>query len=304
MQQRNVAREAGLVVASLAVLVHWLEPGPALLVAVLIVAAAASGTGPLVGEWRPWHMPVVPMVLPGLAAFSIAGIAHIVSPVPWLGVVFVAGWVGVAWVFNLETAPDVLTADETVAPVVATTPPKVKVRPRRRSEYDLAEIVAEPVIVTTPELPPHPHPLAVRFASVSLAFFGFVAAGALVPDGLALDRHALSTTQMLEFVALNAVIAGAVGYRLASLTSPHRFDRIVRVVAFGIYAVPIAVVAAALRSLDLPRLLIPALLTLSVYMITDLRESTVPIREDLGLLQRLVWMGVAGLAVLVWGLVQ
>jgi len=92
MQQRNVARELGLVVASVAVLVHWLDPRPAVLVTVLIAVAAAAGTGPLVGEWRPWRMPLVPMALPTLAAFAIAGISRVVDPVPWLAFVFLAGW--------------------------------------------------------------------------------------------------------------------------------------------------------------------------------------------------------------------
>jgi len=70
MQHRNVAREVGLVVASLAVLVHWLDQAPALLATVLIVATAAASTGPVVGEWRPWRMPLIPMVLPALAAVS------------------------------------------------------------------------------------------------------------------------------------------------------------------------------------------------------------------------------------------
>jgi len=97
-------------VASVAVLVHWLDAAPALLVTALIVAAAAAGTGPIVGEWRPWRMPLIPMALPALAAFSIAGIARVVAPVPWLPLLFVAGWAGVAWAVRLETAPEVLHA--------------------------------------------------------------------------------------------------------------------------------------------------------------------------------------------------
>ncbi len=115
MQQRNVARELGLVMASVAVLVHWLDPAPAVLATALIAAAAAAGTGPLVGEWRPWRMPLIPMVLPALAAISIAGIARVVAPVPWLALVFVAGWAGLTWLVGFETAPDALTVDKNPA---------------------------------------------------------------------------------------------------------------------------------------------------------------------------------------------
>ena len=310
MQQRNVARELGLVVASIAILVHWLGAAPAMLTTALAAAAAAAGTGPLVGEWRPWRMPLIPMALPALAVISIAGIARIVAPVPWLPLVFVVGWAVVVWVVGLETAPDVLSAAEAPAPApvsvlaaaVTVVPPTVRLRPARRAEFDLPQIVAEPVVVNTRELPPHPHPLAVRSAGLGLAFFGFVAAGGLVPGGLALEREPLSTAHLAEFVALSAAIAGLVGYRLAALTSPHRVDRIVRVVAIGQYAVPVAVAAAVLRSLALPRLFIPALLALMMYVVTVVRESPEPVPQSQRLLQELAGLGIAALAVIAWGL--
>jgi hypothetical protein len=310
MQQRNAARELGLMVASVGVLVHWLDTVPALIVTALIVAAVAAGTSAIVGEWRPWRMPLVPVVLPAMAAFSIAGIARVVGPVPWLAFDFAIGWLIVAWVVNLESMPEVLTAPEvpgeppvsTIAAAVDTTPARVRLRPKRRAEFDLPLIVAEPVVVNTPELPPHPHPLQIRVAAVGLAFLAFVAVGGLVPGGLALDREPLSTNHLVEFAALNGLIAGLVGYRLASLSTPHRFDRIVRVVAFGQYAVPVAVAAVALRSLALPRLYSPALLALTVYIVTGLRESPEPANENRRLLEELALLGIAALAVIAWGL--
>jgi hypothetical protein len=314
MQQRNVALELGLVVASVGVLVHWLDPKPAVLVTALVMVAAAAGTGPLVGEWRPWRWPLIPMALPAVAALSIAGIARLVAPVPWLVLVFVAGWAVVAWLVRLETGPDVLatvhaSADAPPASAVSyaaatpdSAPPTVRMRPKRRAEYDLPQIVVEPVVVNTPEMAPHPRPLAVRSAAVALAFLAFVAVGGLVPGGLALDRQALSTTRLAELVALNAAIAGVLGYRLAALTSPYRVDRIIRMVGIGQYAVPVAVAAAALRSLALPRLYVPALLTLVVYVVTVLRESPEPATRDERLLEELAVLGIAGLAIVLWGL--
>lgn len=309
MQQRNVARELGLVVASIAVLVHWLDPSPALLATVLVAATAAAATAPLVGEWRPWRMPLIPMVFPALAAFSIAGIARVLSPMPWLALDFLLGWAVLAWAFSLETAPDVLmatedpaaSADGAVAAGMAAAP-AVRRRPKRRAEYGLAQIIADPVIVNTPELMPHPRPLAVRFTGLGLAFLGFVAAGALVPGGLALVRESLNSTQLAEFVALNAMVAGGVGYRLASLTSPYRSDRIVRIVATGQYVVAVAVAAAFLRTLGLPRLFVPALLMLVAYMVTAVRESQDPLKENYPLLQELAMLGLAAVTVIVWGM--
>jgi hypothetical protein len=314
MQQRNVALELALVVASVGVLVHWLDPRPALLATALVMVAAAAGTGPLVGEWRPWRWPLIPMALPAVAAFSIAGIARLVAPVPWLALVLVAGSAVVAWLVRLETGPEVLaTVDAAAEAPLAnaasyaaatpdSVPPKVRMRPKRRAEYDLPQIVVEPVVVNTPELAPHPRPLAVRSAAVGLAFLAFVAVGGLVPGGLAIDRQALSTTRLAELVALNAAIAGVLGYRLAALTSPYRVDRIIRMVGIGQYAVPVAVAAAALRSLALPRLYVPALLTLVVYVVTVLRESPEPATRDERLLEELAVLGIAGLAIVLWGL--
>lgn len=310
MQQRNVAREVGLVVASIAVMVHWLDPGPALLVAALTAAAAAVATGPVVGEWRPWRMPTIPLALPALAAFSIAGIARVVVPVPWLILDFVIGWAVVARVFALETAPDVLTAPLTpdqasVSPtgvVLATAPPTFRMRPVRRAEYDLPQIVAEPVIGNTPELPPHPHPMAVRVAALGLAFLGFVGAGGMVPNGLALARESLTMPRLVEFAILCGLVAGVAGYRLAALGSPHRFDRVVRVVAFGQFAVVVAITGGVLRTVGLQRLFVPALLTLVIYVLTALRESPDPLVENRSLFQELVVLCGAAFVVIVWGL--
>ncbi|MGZ6266784.1 MAG: hypothetical protein ACXWN4_07755, partial [Candidatus Limnocylindrales bacterium] len=75
MQHRNKAVELGLIVATLGVLVHFVDSAPAAGATVLVAAAAAAGTGNLLGEARPWRMPLIPLVLPALAAFSIVGIA-------------------------------------------------------------------------------------------------------------------------------------------------------------------------------------------------------------------------------------
>jgi hypothetical protein len=309
MQQRNAARELGPLLASVAVLAHWLDPAPALLVAFLIAAAAAAATGRIAGEWMPWRMPLIPMVLPALAAASIAGIARLVAPWPWLVFDFAIGWAVLAWVFSLETAPDVITPAEALeieqsgASAVVAGRAAVRLRARRRTEFDLAEIVAEPVEVDERDLPPHPRPLAVRIGTITLAFLGFVAAAGLVPNGLAMDRHTLTTNQMVVFVALSAAVAGSIGYRLASLSSPQRGDRIVRIVAFGEYALPVAVGTFALRTLGLPRLFIPALMTLVVYMIMDIRDSEDPLTENLPLVQELGLLALAGAAIVVWGLI-
>jgi hypothetical protein len=319
MQKRDEARELGLAVASVAMLAHFVDSGPAVAVAVLLALAAALGAGRIAGEWRPWRMPVIATALPAVTAFAIAGLARFVDPIPWLAVVFGAGWVVMIWVIGLETSPEALklppvpVAEPTASPgttvTVATSEsaPAVRIRPRRRAEFDLAQIVAEPVIVKTIEIPPHPRPLAVRVAALGLAFAAFTAIGGLVPGGLVVsvgEGQELSTRALLAFAALNGAVAGVVGYRLAGLLSPHWFDQIVRRVAVIQYAVVIGLAAAALRSLTLPRLYIPALLTLLVYVLTQVRESTEPVTLNRRLLQELAILAVAALATVGWALLS
>jgi hypothetical protein len=305
MQKRDEARELGLAVASIAVLVHFVDPGPAGVATSLVVAAAAFGTGRLTGEWRPWRVPVIQVALPAVAAFAIAGIARLVSPVPWLAVVFVAGWAVMAWVVRLETAPEALTPRPQTGEL---TPPTVRVRPKRRSEFGIAQIVTENVVVNTREVPPHPRPLAVRSIALGLAFAAFVAVGGLVPGGLVVaasgEAGHLSTQGLIVLIAVNAGIAGVIGYRLAGLLSPHRFDRIVRFVAVAQYAVAVGLAAGILRSMALPRLFIPALLTLVVYLVTAVRESPERVTLNKRLLQEVAVLALAASAAIAWGLMS
>jgi hypothetical protein len=73
------------------------------------------------------------------------------------------------------------------------------------------------------------------------------------------------------------------------------------VVAIGQYAVPIAVLTIVFRSWALPRLFIPALLTLTAYTVTSVRESAEPVPQNVRLLQELALLGVAAFGVIVWG---
>jgi hypothetical protein len=320
MQQRTGARELGLSVATLGVLVHFVDPAPAAIATALIAAVAMAGMGALLGEVRPWRMPLIPMVLPALAAFSVAGIARLVGPVPWLGLVFVVAWAGVTWVVGLEgvaiaigagvrsaatpTAPapimpvaDAGPADTLPAP--ATT--AVRLRPKRRAEFDLPQIVAEPV-ETGPELPPHPRPVAVRATSLGLAFVAFAAIGGIVPGGFAGDQGSLGAQALAATVALDVLVGGLVGYRMASITRTSRYDRIVRILAFGQYAVPVGIAGAMLRVLALPRLFGPALLTLVAYVVTGVRESPEPVLYNRSLLKETALLGLVGALAIAWGL--
>jgi hypothetical protein len=112
----------------------------------------------------------------------------------------------------------------------------------------------------------------------------------------------LSGPAFAAIVALDVLVGGFVGYRIASISCTSRFDRIVRVLAVGQYAVPVGVAGALLRALALPRLFGPALLTLVAYVVTVVRESPEPVLYNRRLLQEAAVLGLAGTLAVVWGL--
>jgi hypothetical protein len=300
MSQRNGARELGLIVAALAVSVHFLPAAPAVAVAILAAIAAAAGTARLIGNWQPWRMPLFPIVLPVLATLSIAGIARVVSPAQWLVLVLPAGWLVLSWVVDLELfgffqpPPGEKTEAEQRKPLQ-------RIRTRRRPESELPQIVVDDTFFE-PEAPPHPRALAVRSVALGLVFMGFVAVGGFVPGALGDAGQTLRNRELAIVVALNALCAGIVGYRIASLVAAGRRDRMVRIFAFGQYAVPVAAGTWLFRTMSLPRLFVPALLTLGVYVITVLRESPEPIMVNRRLLQELAVLGLVAVIAIAWGL--
>jgi hypothetical protein len=301
MQHRSGAREIGLFVATLGVLVHFIDPAQAAIVTALVLVAAVLGMTAMFGEWKPWRVPLVPAILPALAAFATAGAARLVEPVPWLLFVFLAGWAVTTWVVGLELAPADTAIDAprdaSLRPVVGA---PIRMRPTHRAEFDLPRIVAEPLDLE-PEEPAHPRPVAVRSAALGLSFAAFAAIGGLVPGGMADGLGIPGTEALVLTVVLEVVVAGLLGYRLASLTRMSRFDRIVRILAFVQYAAPVGLLGAVLRVAGLPRLFGPALLTLVVYVITVIRDSTDPVLENRRLLQELAVLGTVGGVAVLWG---
>ncbi len=301
MSQRNGARELGLIVAALASSVHFLELAPAVAVTVLAAGAAAAGTGRLIGSWRPWRMPLFPLALPVLATLAIAGIARFAGPAQALVVIMPAGWLLLAWVVDLELYGFHRPPSSEASALEALAKPVKRVRTRRRPESELPQIFVEEGIQEL-EAPPHPRSLAVRTAALGLSFLGFVALGGFISNALGDSGRSLSLRDLAVVVAANAAVAAIAGYRIAALVAPGAKDRMVRIFAIGEYAVPVAAAAWLLRTMSLPRLFIPALLTLVVYVVTILRESPEPVLVNRRLLQELAVLTAAAAIAVVWGL--
>jgi hypothetical protein len=300
MSQRNGARELGLIVALVAVSAHFLDPTPAVAVTALAALATAAGTARLIGAWVPWREPLFPLALPVLAAFSIAGLARFASPALWLVAIAPIGWLAVAWIVDLELygffkpPPGQLAADALPRPVR-------RIRTRRRPESELPQLVVEDAVLE-PETPPHPRALAIRSAALALSFFGFVAAAGFVPGALGDAGQALPLRDLAALIVVDAAVAAFAGYRISALVAPSAIDRMIRVLAIVEYAVPVGFATWGFRTLGLPRLFVPALLTLAVYMITIMRESSEPVLLNGRLLRELGVLTLAAVLAIAWGL--
>ena len=300
MRQRSGARELGLIVSALAVCAHFLEPRYAAVIAVLAGIAVAAGVAQLIGRWSPFREPLYPLALPMVAVFAVAGVARLVGPALWLVAILPAGWLLVVWVVDLELfgffqpPPTERTPDPALKPIR-------RIRTRRRPESELPELIVEETIAE-PETPPHPRALAIRSTALGMAFLAFVAVGGFVTGALGEVGQKLSGRHLVELLILNAGVAGAVGYRLSALVAPAGRDRMLRLLAFIEYATPAAVGTVVFRTMSLPRLFVPALLTLILYIVTILRESPEPVLMNRRLLQELAVLALVGAVTVAWGL--
>ncbi len=265
MQQRNGARELGLVVAMLAAFSRFVTDAPLWLATGLVALAAAAGTASLLGEVRPWRWPLDRISLPATAAFVSVGAARLGDPVPWLAVAFAGSWALTWWVVSIETASGTAGGEPgSVAPDGT-----------------------------------HARPTAARLGAFGLAFLGYAAIGGIVPGAVAEHGHPLSIAAFLATIVLDVAIGGLAGYRIAAVR-PHTPGEVA--VAFYQYSMVVAPVGVLVRVLALPRLFGPAVLTLATYVVTSLRESDEPVRFNARLLEETGVLILAGAAVVALGL--
>ena len=266
MQQRNGARELGLIVATLAAVGRFVTDEPLWVATALTVIVAAAGTASLLGELRPWRWPLDRVSLPAMAAFASVGVAHLIDPVPWLAGVFAVSWAVTAWAVSIETA---------------------SATPGGRA----ASVTRDGT---------HARSTAARLGAFGLAFLGFAAIGGIVPGGIAGDGQPLSVAAFLATIVLDVAIGGLAGYRIAAVRPHSRGHAAVAVYQYSMIVAPGGVLV---RVLALPRLFGPAVLVLAVYILTSLRESDEPVRFNARLLEETGVLILAGVAVVVLGLV-
>lgn len=148
---------------------------------------------------------------------------------------------------------------------------------------------------------------AVRALALVAAFTAFAGIAAGIPGALvepvgAGDPIAPVPADAVTLLALaDAAISGALGYRLAMLRGAGPREA---ALAASSYALVIAIAAAGLRAMAIPRFLGPALLVLVLYLWDVYRASPRPVRRDLRSLWEICLLLLVGVVVVVWNLVN
>ena len=150
---------------------------------------------------------------------------------------------------------------------------------------------------------------SVLIALLVSGFIAFIGVGALVPGGLAGAIGAggasgtpvapLRASDLLVLASADALIAGLLGYRAASLRMINLRDALW---SAATYAVAIAITAAALRAMSLPRLVGPALLTLALYLWDAIHGASPARRRDPSWIWQTAVLVVLGVLVAGWNL--
>ena len=104
---------------------------------------------------------------------------------------------------------------------------------------------------------------------------------------------------MILLAVADGLLAGLVGYRLAALRAP---DVRAAVLAALSYAVVVAIAAAGIRAMAIPRLLGPALLTLVLYLWSAYRGGPRTGRADARWVWELLLLLGLGVVVIAWNL--
>lgn len=132
-----------------------------------------------------------------------------------------------------------------------------------------------------------------------VAFLAFTGVAAMVPGGLVQSGGALGEGNLLILAAGDALVAGLLGYRAASLRVSDVRDALWSALT---YAAAIAIGAAALRAMEIPRLVGPALLTLAFYLWDAFISTTPSRRRDRRWIGRIALLAGLGLIVTAWNL--
>lgn len=143
---------------------------------------------------------------------------------------------------------------------------------------------------------------AVLVTILLVGFLAFTGVAAMIPGGLVQPvaaGGALPETNLLVLAGADAIVAFLLGYRAVALWVTSLRDALWSALT---YAVAIAIGAAALRAMGIPRLIGPALLTLLFYLWDAFAGAAPSRRRDRRWLWQTGSLAVLGLAVIAWNL--
>ena len=268
MEDRAARIDLALVAVAVVALSRLLEPPAVWLVAVLLLVAMLFGTlQVLADEVSPAEavagVPIESLILPAVAAVACVGAIRLVP-------------------FGLWLAPALLVAGLIVARTLAIEA-RIHASPEGLSSSDRTSLLVTLLLV---------------------GFLGFTGVAAMVPGGLvgtapgAVPRP-IAESSIIGLAAGDALIAGLLGYRVAALRV-----RTLRQALWSAltYAIAIAIAAAAFRAMAIPRLIGPALLTLTFYLWDAFAGASPVRRRDLEWIWQTILLVVLGLVVVAWNL--
>lgn len=143
---------------------------------------------------------------------------------------------------------------------------------------------------------------AVLVTILLVGFIGFTGVAAMVPGGLVQPQGGtgpLPETNLLVLAAGDGIIAGLLGYRAVALRLGNLVDALW---SAATYLAAIAIGAAALRAMEIPRLIGPALLTLAFYLWDALTGTHPARRRELRWIWQTGLLAALGVVVTAWNL--
>lgn len=270
MDDRRGRRDLALAAVTIVGLSRLIEPPGVWFVAIFLLGAMLLGSLQVLADETARSdggglgVPVESLILPAVAAVACVGAIRLVP-------------------FGLLLAPALLVTGLLVSRTLAL---EARIL---ASHDDLGAEGRTAVLVTT----------------LIVAFVGFVGVAATVPGGLVQPGAAtaaggpLPETDLLALAAGDAVIAFLLGYRAAALRVTTLRDALW---SAATYAAAIAIGAAALRAMEIPRLMGPALLTLAFYLWDAFHAASPARRRDARWIWQTALLGGLGILVIAWNL--
>ena len=253
-----------LVISALVVVgLSRLADGPALwLVASLVLVAVAIGARQVLGGAATTPVPIESVIDPALAAAVAVGAIRLV-PIG-LGIALALAVVALLIDVSLRVEERIVTA------------------PHGTTASDRTTLLV---------------------AAVVIGFVGFTGVAAMVPGGLA-DPGAPGSTplndrNLLVLALADGLIAGLLGYRLAVT---NQASSRATLWSAATYAAAVAIGAAALRAIGIPRLVGPALLTLVLFLWDAFLGTSPARRRDPRWIWQTALLVLLGIAVMAWNL--